>query len=116
MSRIRHCNCSGGSSLLHVAKSFNEEISTLPKNNINRVKYVYVLFRADNEVDADKKFKNVEMELIRYFDLTEKIKKMLFELNTILKEYNNDALHKEVDNKVNKILTAIINDKLLKEG
>ena len=84
---IFDCNCSGGSSLLETATEFNQIISDY-NLNISPIDNAYVLFRADSE-NIDKKFSDKKINLTRYFDLTEDIKEMLYNLSLKIEENSN---------------------------
>lgn len=77
---VLDCNTSGGSQLLEIISDIRHLINK-GKNNIaiQNPQDVYVLFRADNEGDEiDKKFEDRNCHLIRFFDLDEDIKTLLY--------------------------------------
>lgn len=112
---VLDCNCSGGSSLLRTATEFNKIIreKTL---NIIPIDHAYVLFRPDTEIDVNKKFKEKDVELIRYFDLNEDIKKQLFELKLELEKNNFEVHKKACEKKIENIIIDLKRQRLIEKG
>ena len=66
------CNCSGGSSIAEATAEFNDVVSVLSLN-VRYIDRAYVLYRPDNDHDP-------RVAINRFFDLTEAVKKRLFDL------------------------------------
>ena len=80
---IMDCNTSSGTQLLNII----HDIRQVTKSETSKIN-VFVLFRADNKEDIDKKFQNHNSKLYRFFDFDEDIKKMLYEMNRRCKRKN----------------------------
>ena len=73
---IMDCNTSTGTQLLNII----HDIRQVTKSEASKIN-VFVLFRADNKENIDKKFENHNSQLFRFFDFDEDIKKMLYAMN-----------------------------------
>ena len=81
-SIIVDCNTSGGSQLIDIVHDIRRIFSQTSAVKISPPNKVYVLFRADSgqNHDVDKKFKDNQCELYRFFDLDEDIKAQIYRL------------------------------------
>ena len=79
---IVDCNTSGGSQLIDIIHDIRGIFHRTSEVKISPPNKVYVLFRADNGPghDVDKKFKDNQCELYRFFDLDEDIKARIYRL------------------------------------
>ena len=79
---IVDCNTSGGSQLIDIVHDIRRIFSQTSAVKISPPNKVYVLFRADSgqNHDVDKKFKDNQCELYRFFDLDEDIKAQIYRL------------------------------------
>lgn len=79
---IVDCNTSGGSQLIDIVHDVRRIFNQTSALEISSPNKVYVLFRADNgpNQDVDKKFKDNQCELYRFFDLDEDIKAQIYRL------------------------------------
>ena len=75
---IVDCNTSGGSQLIDIVHDIRRIFSQTSAVKISPPNKVYVLFRADS--DVDRKFKDNQCELYRFFDLDEDIKARIYRL------------------------------------
>ena len=111
---VLDCNASTGLQVYNAIDTFNIMI----ENNIinaNPIKVAYVLFRVNDKISVfDDKAKNIKKyELIRFFDLDEKLKEILYDYST--KKIAIDYIVNEnkiiIDEFINKYLKK--NNKLL---
>lgn len=79
---IVDCNTSGGSQLIDIVHDIRRIFSQTSAVKISPPNKVYVLFRADSgqNHDVDRKFKDNQCELYRFFDLDEDIKARIYRL------------------------------------
>jgi hypothetical protein len=78
---VLDCNISSGDNLIEIANAFNRAI-TQTKANIDKIVDIFTLFIADDtHKDIDKKFKNHNFKLHRFFDLNENLKQDIFKVN-----------------------------------
>lgn len=98
---VYDCNTSGGSQLLSIVKEINElnnntEVKLTPPSS------VYILFCVDKQPveETGNKFKDHGLELYRYFDLDEDIKKQLHDLKEkCIKEKRQPDFYNKNDKK-----------------
>lgn len=93
------CNASGGSQLRNTIEDFNSFISRYSAR-IQPIDSAFMLFRADDKDNIDRKFREIGVTLHRYIDLRENDKKKLFDLKTcvaIKKQKNIRMFVKKLD-------------------
>ena len=103
-SIVVDCNTSGGSQLLNIVK----DVRSIPDLKVNSPSQVYVLFKVDinEEIDVDALFKSCDCKLIRFFDLDERAKEMMYELKCRGEEKKTypSAFNSEDRNKAKEII------------
>lgn len=88
---ILDCNTSGGSQLIHAIEELSEIASQCKEFHLEAPSTAFVLFRADSgKTDIDQKFTDHKCNLYRFFDLTEDIKKNIYELHKRAAEENRE--------------------------
>ncbi len=101
---IIDCNVSGGSQMQTAIKEVNRE-------GLNaKITEAYILFRVDDkEHDIESAFHNLNVNLYRYFDLDEEVKKDIYQINKLAKdecrsiEIANKNDYERAQNIVNKL-------------
>lgn len=96
------CNVSNGSQLKSTVDNFNKYIEKLDLP-INKIEYGITLFKVDDKDDLD--FKDMQHTqsfiIMRYFDLSEKVKEMIYSKSQEYDEkylnFNNDGSKKDIN-------------------
>jgi hypothetical protein len=85
------CNLANGGSFLDAIVTFNDNLKELKKVgyplNIDPISHVYVLYRAINDSKLDQNFNEAGLICYRYFDLTEDLKKNLYDQNMTIEDF-----------------------------
>lgn len=100
------CNCSGGSSIREAIKFFNDTIDSNKINNISPLKDLFMLYRADNELNKENFIRgnsNTGLNSFWYFDCNEPVKKELRELGEMLNRKGSKAYSRDVKAKTTSI-------------
>lgn len=102
------CNVSGGSQLCDIARDINELIDA-GILNMNKINHMFALFRADmRHKDIDKRFEDLGLVLHRYFDLSEKNKRFLYQLHETKPEGECVDIYSPADmEEIKKILESL---------
>lgn len=105
---IVDCNISGGSQLLDIVNDI-KKVTQIGDIKFEAPNEVYVLFRADDQINIDKKFSDCGSSLYRFFDLDEELKEMLYDLKCMCRDDNIefDIYIDKVSEEVQKIITKI---------
>jgi hypothetical protein len=107
------CTASGGRNLKEAIKSFNETIVEQYKEKFEKITEAAVLFRVDSVQDIDKDFESNKMKIYRFFDLTEEIKKEMYEIQISKKTpilYNDRSHIKHI----NELKSSMLKEGLMK--
>lgn len=102
---IVDCNISGGNQIKAIVENLN--ILQSEVTNIEKVKHVFVLFRADDEhKDVETTFKNLGVSLHRYFDLDEPVKEKIYQIKLDAENEEREISfeYKDDRNKARKII------------
>lgn len=114
---IVDCNCSGGGGLLRTATEFNSLVQSTGLN-VNPVKDGMVLFRADQDLSTqefDTKFSEADnpINLRRFIDLDEDIKRRLLSLRELIERHNGEIHKAQVNKEIESIIQYIREKNLL---
>jgi len=79
------CNLADGSNFLDAIKLYNNKIDELKcsgilTQNIQKIKSVFILYRAIDSEELDKNYEQADLRCYRYFDLNEELKDSLFKI------------------------------------
>ena len=93
------CNLANGSTFLNAIKKYNvsidrlKEIGKIP-TNIEKIKNVYILYRAIKDGDLDDKYEEAGLKCYRYFDLDDRQKECLYNIGQKKKDIDDFLCYK----------------------